>query len=46
MFYHFMWVSFPKCMIHIDLTNERVSIKECPKESVASTPLNLMGDLN
>jgi len=36
-----MWVSFSKCMTHIDLTNERVSIRECPKESVASTPLDL-----
>jgi len=33
-----MWVSFSKCMTYIDLTNERVSIKEYPTESIVSTP--------
>jgi len=29
-----MWVSFPKCMTHIDLTNERVSIRESVRKRV------------
>jgi len=34
MSYHFMWVSFLKCMTRIDLTNDKVNIKKSVRKRV------------
>jgi len=45
MFYHLMWVSFPKCMTHIDLTNKRVNIRESIRKRVLRALVKMLTSL-